>query len=311
LSVDVDSVSVHLRGYGIDDAADDGSSYRIAVPRMLGLLRAAGARATFFLIAAEAVRHPDAVRSIVAAGHEVACHSMTHRLPFDVSDCERARLEIAAARTVLEELAGEDVVGFRAPGWEVSAALVSQLYSAGFRYDASSFPSWMFLVLRWSISRRSGLARGRLRKPRRQGLLERATPHVVIDSNGRSLVEIPLCTTPLVRLPYYHTLRLLLPDPVFRAIGAAARRRHLATYVLHAVDVLEVGADRLDSRIARHPGMNRPLSTKLELARRSLVELGRGRRIVPLRTIADLLHHAASPDSRIPEGDLAGEPGSM
>ncbi len=300
LSVDVDSVSVHLKGYGIDDPPDDGSCYHIAVPRMLDLLSAAGARATFFLIAEEAVRHPDAVRSIVAGGHEVACHSMTHRIPFDVSDSERARLEIAEARAVLEDVAGEDVVGFRAPGWEVSAGLVSQLHSAGFRYDASSFPSWMFLVLRWSISRRSSLRRGRRGTPIRQGLLGRATPHVVNDSNGRSLVEIPVCTTPLVRLPYYHTLRLLLPDPVFRAIGSAARRRHPATYVFHAVDVLDVRADRLDSRIARHPGMDRPLASKLELARRSLVELGRGRRIVPLRTIADLLLHEPSLGGRAP-----------
>lgn len=289
LSVDVDSVAVHLRGYGIDGALDDGAAYRIAVPRVLELLGTAGARATFFLIAEEAARHPEAVRSIVAAGHEVGCHSMTHRLPFDVSDPERARREIGEARVVLEDLAGEDVVGFRAPGWEVSLELVSQLPSAGFRYDASSFPSWMFFVLRWSVSRRSSSGHRWLGTSIRQGLLERATPHVVNHTNGRSLVEIPLCTTPLVRLPYYHTLRYLLPDPVFRTIGAAARGRRWASYIFHSVDFLAVGADGLDPRIARHPGMDRPLASKLALARHALAELGRGRSVVPLRTIADLL----------------------
>jgi hypothetical protein len=98
-----------------------------------------------------------------------------------------------------------------------------------------------------------------------------------------------MCTTPLVRLPYYHTLRFLIPDPVFRAIGVAARGRGWANYIFHAVDFLEIAADRLDPRIVRHPGMDLSLARKLALARDSLTELSRGRRVVPLRTIADLL----------------------
>jgi hypothetical protein len=292
LSVDVDSVSDHLRGYGIDDACDNGANYRIAVPRVLELLGAAGARATFFLVAGEAMRHTQVVRSIVAAGHEVACHSMTHRLPFDVSDSERARREIAEARAVLEDLSGEHVVGFRAPGWEASSVLVSQLRAAGFRYDASSFPSWALLVLRWSIARHQPPGRGRLGTSVRQALFARPTPHIVNHTSGNSIVEIPLCTVPLVRLPYYHTLRFLLPDPVFQAVSAGARGRRWATYIFHAVDFLEVKADRLDPRIARHPGMDWPLASKLDLARRSLADLGRRRRVVPLRTIADFLLRA-------------------
>jgi hypothetical protein len=307
LSIDVDSVSVHLKGYGIDDALDDGASYRIAIPRALELLGAAGARATFFLIAEEAARYPEAVRSIVAAGHEVGCHSMTHRLPFDISAPERARREIGEARAVLEDLAGEDVIGFRAPGWEVGPELVPQLRAAGFRYDASSFPSWMFLMLRWRISRRSSANSEYAKISIRDGLHQQLTPHVVSRVNGHSFVEIPLCTVPLLQLPYYHTLGYLLPDPIFRAIGVAARARRWPSYVFHAVDFLEVRSDRLDARIARHPGMDRPLAYKLDLARRALADLGRGRSVVPLRTIADHLLEAGGPS---PGGRAAIRPGS-
>ena len=128
---------------------------------------------------------------------------------------------------------------------------------------------------------------GRLRSSVRQGLFESGVPHLVDHLSGRTMVEIPLCTTPFARLPYYHTLRFLLPDAVFRAIGAAARCRHTPCYIFHAVDFLAVETDGLDTRIDRHPGMDRPLADKLELARRSLAELGRRRSVVPLREIAD------------------------
>jgi len=290
LSVDVDSIAVHLRGYGIEDAPYDGASYRIAIPRMLEVFGSVGARATFFLIAEEAIQHPEVVRTIVESGHEVGCHSLTHRLPFDVSDPERIRREIGQAKALLEDLSGGPVVGFRAPSWGVNSELFSQLRTAGFRYDASSFPSWVLFALRWSVARRSSGGSHMLRSSIKQGLLERPAPHVVRHPSGWSMVEVPVCTAPVTRLPYYHTMSFLLPPAVFRAIGGAARRRGGgATYIFHAVDFLDVEADRLDPRIGRHPGMNRRLDEKIALARRCLADLGRRHGIVPLREIADAM----------------------
>jgi peptidoglycan/xylan/chitin deacetylase (PgdA/CDA1 family) len=55
---------------------DDGPD-PLHLPRFLRALGAA--RATFFVLGGKARRHPDLVRSIVAAGHEVACHGDSHR----------------------------------------------------------------------------------------------------------------------------------------------------------------------------------------------------------------------------------------
>jgi hypothetical protein len=287
LSVDVDSVAVHLRGYGVEDAREDGAHYRLAVPRMLELFASAGARATFFLIADEAERHPDLVRSIVAGGHEVGCHSATHRLPFDITQPDAARRELHEARARLAELARADVTGFRAPSWGVTERLIAELCAAGYRYDASSFPSWMLIALRWSISRRSQDGHGVARSSLFEGLFERATPYVVARRTGAALAEIPLCTVPFARLPYYHTLRFLLPQPVFGAIGALARLRSTPSYAFHAVDFLELARDGLDPRMDRHPGLDRPLEAKLDLARRSIADLTRRREVVPLGAIAE------------------------
>lgn len=59
----------------IDDGPDPEDT-----PRILELLAAHGARATFFVIGESAARHPELVRAIAAAGHEVAHHTHTHPL---------------------------------------------------------------------------------------------------------------------------------------------------------------------------------------------------------------------------------------
>ncbi|HEX9947545.1 MAG TPA: polysaccharide deacetylase family protein [Allosphingosinicella sp.] len=58
---------------------DDGPTEE-GVATALAALRARGARATFFLIGREVAQRPHLVRHIVAQGHEVANHSLTHKV---------------------------------------------------------------------------------------------------------------------------------------------------------------------------------------------------------------------------------------
>jgi peptidoglycan/xylan/chitin deacetylase (PgdA/CDA1 family) len=59
----------------IDDGPDPEDT-----PRILDLLAAHGARATFFVIGERVAAHPELVRAMAAAGHEVADHTHTHPL---------------------------------------------------------------------------------------------------------------------------------------------------------------------------------------------------------------------------------------
>lgn len=59
----------------IDDGPDPEDT-----PRILALLAAHGARATFFVIGEQVNAHPGLVRAMVAGGHEVAHHTQTHPL---------------------------------------------------------------------------------------------------------------------------------------------------------------------------------------------------------------------------------------
>jgi peptidoglycan/xylan/chitin deacetylase (PgdA/CDA1 family) len=155
LSVDVDSVASHLEGYGFEREADDGAAYRIAIPRALDIFESFHARATFFLIGEEAAAHPECVRDIVRRGHEVASHSMTHELPFANLSAARAEREIGDSRRMLTALADTEVVGFRAPSWDADPALLTRLAAAGYRYDASAYPSILLPLLRRAIAARA------------------------------------------------------------------------------------------------------------------------------------------------------------
>jgi len=289
LSVDVDSVASHLEGYGFERPPDDGSAYQTAIPRALELFDRLGARATFFLVVAEAEAHTETVQEIIRRGHEVASHSMTHGLPFANLSEERSRSEIVESRALLERISGDRVEGFRAPSWDTDPDLIARLVRAGYRYDASAYPSILLPLLRRSIAARSAVGSVRTRSGLWDGVFGPTGPHRIAAGDG-TIYEIPVATTPFARLPYYHTLRYVLPEPVFQLIGAAARsRRGPMTYQFHAVDFLDTGKDQLDPRIARHPGMEVDLHTKLALAEQSVRALSRSHRVVPLRDIVYLL----------------------
>ncbi|MCE9634213.1 MAG: polysaccharide deacetylase family protein [Planctomycetes bacterium] len=56
---------------------DDGP-HPVWTPRVLDALRARGVRATFFVVGANARRHPELVRRMVEEGHDVGCHGDSH-----------------------------------------------------------------------------------------------------------------------------------------------------------------------------------------------------------------------------------------
>ena len=100
------------------------------------------AKATFFVVGWVAWKHPEVVRAIANAGHEVACHSFWHELVPHHSR-ESFRADVSAARSLLQDLSGQAVEGFRAPGWSIGpeqAWAFEELLEAGFSYDASLVP---------------------------------------------------------------------------------------------------------------------------------------------------------------------------
>ncbi|GBD44691.1 hypothetical protein HRbin40_02181 [bacterium HR40] len=140
---------------------------RVVAPTLvlLDLLAATGARATFFVLGQVARRHPELVRRIVAAGHEVASHGCDHRLVWQQTPAE-FRADVRTSRALLEDVAGVRVQGFRAANFSIDHRTPwahSILAEEGYRYSSSSHPV---------LNDRYGSLTGNRRPSRRDGVLE-------------------------------------------------------------------------------------------------------------------------------------------
>ncbi len=93
---------------------DDGPDPAVT-PRVLDTLAAAGATATFFCIAERARADPALVRRMVADGHQVANHTLTHPRHFAFLAGRPLRREVQDAQSLLEDIAGVAPRLFRAP----------------------------------------------------------------------------------------------------------------------------------------------------------------------------------------------------
>ncbi len=187
-----------------------------SVHRLLELFEEYDVRATFFCLGWMAERIPQLVRQCQRAGHEIGSHGYGHVLAYRVGP--RAFLEdIVRSKKILEDITGEEVIGFRSPGFcvrEDNRWVFDVVLEAGYTYDASVFPA------------RHG-----------HGGLSYANPnpHTIQTQTG-SLVEIPTSTVKFLgrRMCFFGGGYLRLsPLPLIRwGVGRLHRKgRPLIVYV--------------------------------------------------------------------------------
>jgi len=282
VSGDVDPVDLHLHCYGVRGLAPDPLVYTHALPRLLELFARHGVRATLFVVARDADAQRDVLRAAIAAGHEVASHSLTH--PIGLARLRGATLEreLAESKRALEAATGATVAGFRAPQFDMDGRSLAALADAGYAYDASGCPSQIVIDTRIAMLL---LGPDRLAPLRLRWLpfTWRRRPYVH-RTGGRAIHEFPLSVTPLERKPLHHSLRRRLSDGKFRRVlGGYVWRREPISYLLHAADALGLAEDGVDRRLARWSGMRRPLAEKLDLLDRTMREIARRFEPVPFR----------------------------
>jgi peptidoglycan/xylan/chitin deacetylase (PgdA/CDA1 family) len=93
---------------------DDGPD-REVTPRVLDILQASGARATFFCIGERVRANPGLSREIVARGHRMENHSQHHRHYFSLLGPRGMGLEIERAQETISAVTGQQPRFFRAP----------------------------------------------------------------------------------------------------------------------------------------------------------------------------------------------------
>jgi polysaccharide deacetylase family protein (PEP-CTERM system associated) len=111
--------------------------------RLLEFLRRAGMRCTFFVVGEIAERFPEAVRAIAAEGHELACHTHTHR-PLNEHTPASLREDLLRNIEAVTACAKGPVTGFRAPILSMTQATSwahGVLAELGFKYSSSVLPA--------------------------------------------------------------------------------------------------------------------------------------------------------------------------
>jgi polysaccharide deacetylase family protein (PEP-CTERM system associated) len=112
------------------------------VDRILALFADAGVHATFFTLGWIAERYPACIRRIAAAGHEIASHGYQHVRVVNQNPGE-FREDVARTKSILENLAGQPVSGYRAASYSITREnlwALEVLESVGYRYSSSIYP---------------------------------------------------------------------------------------------------------------------------------------------------------------------------
>jgi polysaccharide deacetylase family protein (PEP-CTERM system associated) len=161
----------------VDRSAWDGYPSRVVrnTEIILELLARHDARGTFFTLGWVADKHPDIVRRIADAGHEIASHGWWHRKITSLTP-DQFREDAHSSRAILEQVSGHPVMGYRAPSFSITPGnewAFDVLLETGYRYDSSLFP----------------ISRSNYGYPSTPPL-----PHLIHRASG-DIMEFPLTTT--------------------------------------------------------------------------------------------------------------------
>jgi polysaccharide deacetylase family protein (PEP-CTERM system associated) len=125
--------------------------------RLLDILEEYEHKATFFILGNVAEKHPELIRTISDAGHEIASHGYNHQSIFNLSP-KQVREDVGSSVKLLEDLTGKKVIGFRAPDFSIREYLFEWYCEAlaenGLKYDSSLFP---MKVIKYGIEREYSL----------------------------------------------------------------------------------------------------------------------------------------------------------
>ncbi len=109
---------------------------------VLDILGRHSVSATFFVLGWIAESQPDLVRQIHRAGHEIACHSHTHRLVYDLTPAS-FREDTKRAIAAIADACGIRPTAYRAPSYSITERsfwALEILAELGFTRDSSIYP---------------------------------------------------------------------------------------------------------------------------------------------------------------------------
>lgn len=312
LSLDLDNKWSYMKTHG-DAGWESFPSYLdTVVPRVLEFLREReDQKITFFIVGQDAAldKNRAALRSIADAGHEIGNHSFKHEPWLHLYTDAEIEREFDQVEEAILSATGARPVGFRGPGFSFSPYVLRTLARRGYLYDASTFPTFLgplaraYYFMTARLDKKQQTERKALFGKLSDGLRPLKPYRWQLDddaANGaNSLVEIPVTTMPVFKVPihasyilYLSTFSEALARAYFRSALMMCRATHTPlSLLLHPLDFL--GGDD-DGDLSFFPAMNMRSEKKLELMSDLISMMQRDFQVLTMREHAAEVTHSGT-----------------
>ncbi|HEX4455501.1 MAG TPA: polysaccharide deacetylase family protein [Kofleriaceae bacterium] len=294
ISIDLDSIACYYKIHALGEAPAEleHAILQRALPRAAALFAKHGVHVTWFVVGKDVDGHAangTALRALADAGDELGNHSYSHFYDLARKDAHTIDDELSRCDRVLRQLVPH-VRGFRAPGYDVSPAMFDTLARLGYRYDSSVFPSPAYYAAKGvvmaalrAIGRPSGAV---MTDPKL--LAAPAEPYRPAMTapwrKGQApLVELPIATTPWLRVHAIGTSLLVAPEWLRDRLVDAMAKRNFWNLELHGIDFADAEQDGIPGELVdRQPDLRIPIAEKLARFERLLDQLAARWEIVTL-----------------------------
>ncbi|CAN5361491.1 polysaccharide deacetylase family protein [soil metagenome] len=299
LSLDLDNQWSYMKTHG-DAGWESFPSYLdVIVPRALAFLKERDLDITFFVVGQDAAlkKNHKAIASIAEAGHEIGNHSFNHEPWLHLYSKQELITEFDKTETALENVTGQRTIGFRGPGYSLSPTVLEVLVERGYEYDCSTLPTYIGPLARAYYFFKSPEMTDEERAKRKKLFgkfsdgFQSLKPYMW-DIGGSDLVEIPVTTMPIVKVPihasyiiYLSTFSKALARLYWRMTVEMCRLTNTQlSLLLHPLDFLS-GDDIAELKF--FPGMSLPAAEKVKILSEMLSTLSARFEIVNMRRHAD------------------------
>lgn len=299
ISMDLDNQWSYMKTHGDKGWQALPTYLDLLIPHVVEILERLGLKITFFIVGKDAAQNTnqDAIRLITETGHDVGNHSYSHEPWLHHYSKSQIRKEILDTEDQIIRITGQKPSGFRGPGFSWSADVLEVLSENQYLYDASSFPTYLGPLARLYYFWTSELDDEE--KKKREGLfgsfrdgLRPLKPHLWELPSGRTLLEIPVTTIPVVKTPFHLSYLLylsrfsLLLMEYYLSLSLLMCKitKTPPSFLLHPLDLL--GRDKAPG-LDFFPGMDIDSSRKADLFTTVIRRLSKSFRLTDMKTFAE------------------------
>lgn len=279
ISIDLDGIACYYRIHGLGPPPPElaHAIHERALPRAAALFARHGIHVTWFTVGRDVdpalgpahAANAERLAALAKAGDELGNHSYSH--PYELARMTRAEVEheITACHEVLKKLG--TVRGFRAPGYDLSPVMLDVLARLGYRYDSSVFPSPAYyaakaavMTVLAAVGRPSGAVMTNPRLLAAPPEPYRPAMEAPWRRGQAPLVELPIATTPWLRVHAIGTSLLVAPAWVRDRLVAAMAGREFWNLELHGIDFADAEKDGIPGELVeRQPDLRIAIDAKL------------------------------------------------